>query len=310
MTGKGVMNKLSISVYNKLISQKATSREIDFVLYLARYQNAWGEVEGVYHKDVEAELGISGQTFYDLKRSLTDKGIISCTKRNYVDWDITLLDNEFLDKDAYKKGYFQLHLGMFASEQFRKMKAGSKLLAMQFLRMNMINQSAFKKKVVDFFADYGKALGVKMEALRVYLTEIKAFFYINIANKVYYFKVKKVATEVPNDNKTENANYNQQIYNAALRRSKIKKTYMQQETDILKYLNAHHNELVRMKAGSGFLAAVKQSINIINQDKPVTKKPKRVLRPSLIKQILSPLLREPASCMGAEEDWFSPIETL
>lgn len=285
------MNKLSVSVYNKLIKQKATSKEIDFVLYLARYQNAYGEVVGVYHRDVEEALGISVQTFYDLKRSLVEKGIIKCKKLCYQDWDITLLDNEFLDKEAYKKGYFQLHLGMFQSEQFRNMRAGSKLLAMQFLRLNLINQCSFKKKVQDVFRDYGKMLGVKAEAIRVYLKELKAFFYINIKNKIYYFRVKSNAAEVPEGSQnTENGNFNRQILGTVLRRNRIKKTFLQQEEDILKYLNAHHNEIVRMRAGSGFVEAVRQSIDIINMDRPKSRKPKRVLRPSLIKKIMGQML--------------------
>lgn len=292
------MNKLSTTVYDKLIMTKATSKEIDFVLYLARYQNAYGEVEGVYHRDVEEELGISVQTFYDLKESLTEKGIIRCEKRDYSDWDITLLDNEFLGQDAYKKGYFQLHLQMFHSEAFQKMRAGAKLLAMQFLRLNMINKCSHRIGVQKFFEEYGKKLQVKEGALRSYLTEIREFFYINISNKNYYFKIKNKVMEIAQNNKTANSNYNEQLYRTALRRNKIKKVYSNEETDIKKYLNAHHEVFRKLRAGAGFVEAVKQSIEEINREK--SGKKTRIFRSSLVKKILKDLLEAPDLVVASE----------
>lgn len=281
------MNKLSISVYNKLIEQRATSREIDFVIYLARYQDAHGEVVGVYHKDVEEELGISRQTFYDLKNSLENKGIIKCVKRNHLDWDITLLDNEFLEKDAYKKGYFQLHRGMFHSEQFRNMRSGAKLLAMHFLRMNLINQCSFVKKVKDVYKDYCELLGVKVEAIRSYLKEIKVFFYINIKKRNYYFKLKTDAKIIPEKSPyTENRNFNKHMLDTAQRRNRIKTIYQQARESVEKYLNAHHSEIIRLKSNEGFVETVRESIEIINQGRPKSGRPLRVLRPDVVIKLM------------------------
>ncbi|XCP83574.1 hypothetical protein ABXS75_10815 [Roseburia hominis] len=280
------MNKLSISVYEKLIEKKATSKEIDFVLYLARYQNAYGEVEGVYYRDICEELGISAQGFYDLKESLIKKEIIVCLKRDYTDWDITLLDNEFPDEEAYKKGYFQLHAKMFSSDKFRKMRAGAKLLAMDLYRFNLINKSSHEININKFFSKYQELLGVRTAAVRLYLTQIKEFFYVNIVNKNYYFKLKKDMAKSPEGSqRTERQNYQDQIYRTVLRRNRIKRVYEKAQMDVMKVLNIYHRDLIHSRAGVGFTKIVKESLEVINKGKPKAQY-KRVLRPSLINKLL------------------------
>ena len=42
------MQKLSFAVLEKLIEKKATSAEIDVLLYVSKFQNKYGYAEGIY----------------------------------------------------------------------------------------------------------------------------------------------------------------------------------------------------------------------------------------------------------------------
>lgn len=281
------MNKLSVSVFEKLIAKKATSREIDFVIYLAQYQNAYGEVEGVHYKDVCDALGVSIQGFYDLKNSLTEKSIIECVKRDYTDWDITVLDNAFPDEESYKKGYFQLHRQMFHSKTFQKMKAKAKLLAMEFMRFNLTNKCAHEIGTKRFFEKYKEIFGVDEAALRGYLSQLRKLFNINIKDGKYYFDIKSSMSEIAKGNKhTKNQNYNDQMYHTVIRRNRIKKVYENARNDIYHVLNIYHDELSHSMAGMGFTKVVKDSIRVLNESSKSRKK-KSHLRPKLINKLLA-----------------------
>ncbi len=85
------MQKLSVIVLEKMIKANVTSKEIDFLLYIARFQNEYGIIQGIYYRDIMDYIHVSHQTFYDCKKSLEEKGIIECVKNSYYDWDIELI---------------------------------------------------------------------------------------------------------------------------------------------------------------------------------------------------------------------------
>ena len=100
------MRKLRDKVIDKLIAAKATSAEVDFVVWLSRYQDVSGLVRGVHYRDICTDMQIaSPQTFYNIKKSLEEKGIINISKNEacHGDWVIRILDNDFSAED-YKKG--------------------------------------------------------------------------------------------------------------------------------------------------------------------------------------------------------------
>lgn len=68
-----------------------SSIEMNFLLYVARFQNLKGCVIGVHHKDVEDGAGICKQSFYSAMRGLESRGIIRAEKGDRSDWDITIL---------------------------------------------------------------------------------------------------------------------------------------------------------------------------------------------------------------------------
>ena len=63
-----------------MIEKKLTSKEIDFLLYISRFQDNNGRVDGVYYKEICQRMHMSNQGFYDVKRSLTEKGLIFIRK--------------------------------------------------------------------------------------------------------------------------------------------------------------------------------------------------------------------------------------
>ena len=68
--------KLKHKIITKMIQKKLTRAEVDFILQNAKYQDDKGEVVGVYYKEIKEALGISSQTFYDLKESLVKKDFL------------------------------------------------------------------------------------------------------------------------------------------------------------------------------------------------------------------------------------------
>ncbi len=82
------MQKLKSNILDKLIEYKATSTEINLLLYISHYQFDRGNVMGVYYRDVCAAIDVSYQAFYDALKGLQEKNIIMAQKGSYYDWDI------------------------------------------------------------------------------------------------------------------------------------------------------------------------------------------------------------------------------
>lgn len=71
------MQRIKLDVFKSWFDKNLTGKEIDFLLVLSFYQDKRGITRGVYYKDMMREGKMSAQTFYDCKRSLTEKGVIS-----------------------------------------------------------------------------------------------------------------------------------------------------------------------------------------------------------------------------------------
>ena len=93
------MQKIKNSIVDRMIEQKCTSNEIDFLCYISMYQDITGRVTGVHYKDVCDATGMSIQGYYDTKASLEDKGFIICDKRDYSDCDITRITIYFFARN-------------------------------------------------------------------------------------------------------------------------------------------------------------------------------------------------------------------
>lgn len=54
------MEKISVEVLEKMMKKRLTKREVDFVLYVGRFQNEYGMAHGIYYRDLCKEVGLLG----------------------------------------------------------------------------------------------------------------------------------------------------------------------------------------------------------------------------------------------------------
>jgi len=170
-----------------MIASKPSSKEIDFLLHIAVYQDETGRVESVYYKDVCDAIEISIQKFYDILKSLSDKELIKYSKIHNADVCVTLLENDCSD-DKFKSGYLKVAAQDFKSQKFRKLKAGSKLLYLYTQRF----QEGKHMLVQNFYEEFCKIFGVARKSLQKYLKELKQNYLLFISkkrNKAYNYEM-------------------------------------------------------------------------------------------------------------------------
>lgn len=206
------MRKLKGSVIDKLIEQKLTSAEVDFVVWLSRFKDVTGLVRGVYYKDICSDLHISSpQTFYNIKNSLEEKGILEISKNEncHGDWDIRIRGNDFSQEDVRQGGkiqnYLNMGLSVFYRQEFYQMKANEKLMTLLYLKIAHVGSPNYHIGTQQFFKKYTSLFGVTERTLRNYLTGIKKFFAVGIRNREYWISPlrKKVHKDDTTTDKSE-----------------------------------------------------------------------------------------------------------
>jgi len=289
------MQKLSVTVLERMIESGVSSREVDFILYVGKYQNEYGTAEGIYYKDICDAVGLSVQGFYNCKKSLEEKGIILCTKNSYYDYDITILDNSFAGKENYGRGYISLHLKLFSMKEFRNLKAGAKLMTMWLLREWLIYKSKSGKLSYQILKDtfLKKFMGLfhmTARTVRSYLGMLKPFLnvYLKEGKKYYITFLNSVASSVPGQN-SENEELREHNVSTACRRNRIKNETYAERKEICTILSQHHSEL--KKTGISLSDIVKNSLEIINAGIRNKSRWKRYLNSSLIHKLLIGELR-------------------
>lgn len=281
------MQKLSYAVLNKLIKRQVTSAEIDVLLYVSRYQNNQGVAEGIYYKSVCEDLDIAYQTFYDAKENLIEKGIISVEKKHYLDHDITILDNDFTDPETYHNGYINTNHELFACRQFRMMKAGAKLLAMDLMKNNLTSKKSYHCGTRKFMEKFMEKFDICKRTLQQYLKELRLLFHIGVKDKQYWITIRAFARE--KQKKQENQRYRDNSIDVAIRRNGIKGEKVRSEdVKILdKLLSQYDEEISQIESFQkfSFSEVIEKSIRTLN---PGIKKNKwnRRLKPTLIHRLL------------------------
>lgn len=185
--GAFYVQKISISVINKIIDRNLTSDEINFFLYIAQYQNALGQVRGIYYRHAIMELNISKPQFYHIIRSLEAKGIITVDWSNDCRcWNFVINDNIFLTREDNKKGYININRPLLHSSGFKGSKANIKKLILKLLIVSRDNEH-FKINL-DKLCSW---VGIKSTHLMgKYLDALKQWFDIRIAqNGTYIIKL-------------------------------------------------------------------------------------------------------------------------
>lgn len=281
------MQKLKYIVLDRMISKKCTSAEIDFIIHISHYQDDTGCIRGVYYRDICRELEISYQKFYDLKLSLIEKNIIKANKEFHSDWDIQILDNDFtgcsFDGELNPKDrYINTSHNIFYDKDFFALKAGAKLLAMQFLKISFAGRGCYNIGTEKFFAKYMELFGVCRRAIQNYMTQLRKFFSIGIKEKLYWItpltKVYKSS-----DRKDADA-YGQHIGMVICRRQKIQYT-KQTLKDTMDLLTRQYASHLKGKLNL-FTESILDSLSKVNAGIRDKYKWVRKLQPKLIHKIL------------------------
>lgn len=290
--GKGGdgMQKLKYAVLANMIEKNCTSAEVDFIVYLTRFQNDYGKVKGVYYKEICNELGISHQTFYDLKKTLGEKGILRAGKKSYFDWDIEIVGNQFPNQESYSEGYINMNHDIFYNKDFFSMKAGEKLLAMHFLKISFSGRGSYNIGVEKFYVEYAKLFNVTKRVIQNYMTTLKRFFSIGVKERQYWITpLAKVYRSIgAAHQRTDDSNYNKQLGKAICRRQKIKfnKDTLTDTMNLLKQYRKDFKD--RMDELEELLVqAIKKSIEKANEKIKNPRKWERVLQPKLVHKFLS-----------------------
>ncbi len=220
------MQKLKNSIIDRMIEQKCTSKEIDFLHYISCYQDSTARVTGVHYKDVCNATKMSIQCYYDTKESLERKGFIECTKRNLMDCDIVIVGNAYTGEQYNKEGYINTNHSIFSCKEFWQLKAGAKLLALKMLIIASSGNGYFQigvRKFYDNESGYPKRFGVSRRVMRMYLSSIKTLFSIGISNHKYYIEPRKHIIG-KRDGRKETEYFREKGTEVVLRRNRIKET--------------------------------------------------------------------------------------
>lgn len=284
------MQKLSVFVLERMMKSNLSSKEVDFILYVGRYQNEYGSINGIYYKDICRAIDVSVQGFYDCKKSLERKGIIKCAKNSYFDCDITILDNSFAGKENYGRGYVSLHCNMVRTQEFQQLKAGSKLMALWLMREWSISKARNKKASYQmlketFINKFTELLNVSARVARSYLGELKPFLNIYLEKGRKYFLTFKhdMVTMQPGDD-SENGELRKHEVVVACRRNRVKGETDQTIKELCNTLSMHHQSLKKLPISLSDIVA--DSLAYINDTVKSKYKWKRYLNLPLIHKLL------------------------
>ena len=188
------MRKLKSKVIENLIAARPTSTEVDFIVWLSRYQNDAGMVRGVYYKSVCKDLQISPQSFYNVIRRLEEKEVIKGSKVNsyFGYWDIQIMGNDF-SKASLRPGmaavnYLDMGKDVFYDPDFFAMKANEKLMTMLYMIYGSAGSGRYHIGTQLFFEKYTGLFQVKKRALQNYLKRIRKFFSIGVKDRQYWIR--------------------------------------------------------------------------------------------------------------------------
>lgn len=257
-----MQQKLKSRTFEKIIQADLTSSELNFIVYLSHFQDDTGMIKGVYYKDVCEAIKISYQTFYDVLRDLSDKGIISYKKKNYDDWDITILDNDFSYANAVKEGYISMGYDIFSDPEFFSMKAPEKLLAIHIMRASAGGERRYCIGVENFYEKFRSVLGVTKRVLQGYMRSLRKFFSIGIKDRKIWVTVRKRSKKnVSMKDKEAFSWHNSKVL---FRRNRIKILEDKKAFDGIVELISQYAEQYKDKSAEYVMNAAKQSLQLRN----------------------------------------------
>lgn len=163
-----------------------TSKELDLLLFIARFQDEKGNVESIYYKDACRELKMCKQSFYNALSGLERKGIVRYMRTPESDYNIKILNNDFSQgKEDYQKGYIMLNRRVFRSKSFQELKAREKYLLIRLMQETHLCRGMYKIGRKKFCDKYKEELGVSARMIRRYLHSLKEFFTVRLVKGIY-----------------------------------------------------------------------------------------------------------------------------
>ena len=277
------MQKLKNSMIGKMIAAGLTSKEIDFLIYVSRFQDSTGKSYGIHYRELCKAMHMSYQEFYNAKVSLEEKGFIRCEKTHRTDHDITLIGN--LEADCLRDGYVNTNHNIFYQASFYRMKAGAKLLALEMMKITYAGKGYFEIGVKKFYEKYTTLFGVTRRVMRRYLMELKVFFSVGIKDRKYYITPKKAVYRKLGA-KSESERLREHCTEAILRRNRIKEGDEKKKRDVRDLFQQYAPEAA--EKGKNLLLlmerAVERSLIALNQGEKRIRT--RVLNAPLIHKLL------------------------
>lgn len=275
------MQKLKNSVIDRMLQERLKKSEIDFLLEISHYQDDFGCIKGVHYKDICSATEMSYETFYAAMHSLEEKGFIKTEKNYYGDWDITIQDNDFSYPAAVKEGYVSTGHDIFYNASFRKMKAGEKLLALQFIKIGGAGKR-YHIGVRQLYDKYCRLLKVTERTLQVYLGRLRSFFAIGIKNKMYW--ITPLVAVFKNRAPSDANSFAGHLGRVACRRNKAvcTETTLRDTTELIK----QYAQMFRDNMADVFIRAVTASIKRTNEAVRDRRKWNRDLNPQFIHKII------------------------
>lgn len=249
-----------------------TNRELDFFLYIARYQDASGTVLGVYYKDVCKAVEMCKQTFYNTLESLQEKEIITYVRKTENDYDITICNNAGYDPKI-RAGYINLNCALFQEKKFKQLRAKEKLMLLDFIKITYSNRGVFVIGVEVFYAKYKKLLGISKRVIQYYLHALRKYFTIRILKGKYYIAYQ--ASKFLKLNKSALRQRREYLAQVVCRRGGLRRATRSNIADVADMLQ--QGEPVARKHGINILQVLRLCIEKSLQEQilPILK-PKRV----------------------------------
>jgi len=226
-----------------------TGKEIDVFLYLLSIQDQYGEVTGAYYQDIQDNAGIkSRQTVYTTLKNLENKELIKKSKNHYTDFDIVILHNDFSYGNPIN--YTSTNKTMFYDPDFRKMKPGAKLMALDLLQLTGKqednNHPTYKKEINAFWKKYKELLQITKHTVQLYMTQLRKFFNVQIKGHTYYIKaLNRAKSNIGLI--TENYRLAEHTVKTLLRRQNIRKYENQDIKDIANVLISYSKKFTKAR---------------------------------------------------------------
>ena len=174
--------------YETLLKLNNVSRtEMNIFLQCVRYQDDQGQVIGAYYRYFMKLLGFkSKQTFYNVLRSLSKKGLLTYVQNVKGDFDIRVNNPVYSQQE--KPDYIDLNKVIFQSKEFFVMKAHEKYMLLDLMRSTALNRGIRVIRVEEFYAKYCNALHVSKRVVQMYLSTLRKYFDVRIKEGKYYIK--------------------------------------------------------------------------------------------------------------------------